>query len=214
MNLLISDLDGTLVDTFPDLYASALESLKRFHVSPLFCEPSCLRAKAGTSAWELLYALAGEKIVGLREEIVFTMIEIYKNRLTRESRPFPGTQSWFHFFTIAVVTNKPRELAEPILHHFFPKKYALLLTPDDTGEKKPSPLPYRQALDRLGEKSALVVGDDRRDYEAASPMNLPFVIAAYGYSKEEEWQEYPSLPRIHTPADLLTIAPSLGLNLF
>jgi phosphoglycolate phosphatase len=210
MRLLISDLDGTLVDTFPDLYASALLTLEKWKIPPLPLNQSFLKAKAGTSAWELLYALGGERIKDLKEEIVPAMIEIYRVRLFQESRPFPGTERWFESFAVAIVTNKPRPLAEPIVEHFFRGKYVLLLTPEDTGAPKPSPLPYARALQELGEESALVVGDDRRDYDPCIPLNLPFVVARYGYIKEEEWTGLPPLPGIGTPCELLDVAVSMG----
>lgn len=205
--LLITDLDGTLVDTFPDLYASALTALQGLGISPREHTPTEARAYAGAGARGLLRFLLPEGEEP-SEALIQEMIRAYAGRLTRASLPFPGTASWFAQWTVAVVTNKPRELAEPILKRFFPGRYALLVTPQDAGAPKPSPLPYARVLESLHPKETWVIGDDPRDYEAVLPLKLPFVIAGYGYFPPGTWDPYPHLPRIQEPEELLRLLPS------
>ncbi|MEL5848629.1 MAG: HAD-IA family hydrolase [Candidatus Igneacidithiobacillus chanchocoensis] len=188
---LLFDLDGTLVDTAPDL-AGAVQDLARERDLPIpaFAD---LRPVASHGAPGLLGTGFGIAVDDPRYSALrLDFLRLYRARAHRDSILFPGIaeileQLRSRRLPWAVVTNKSAELAQEVLDRLaLPYPPAVVVGGDTTAKAKPSPVPVRYALDRLGidHPHALFLGDDRRDVEAAHAAGIPAWAAAWGY-----WQQ-------------------------
>jgi len=193
------DLDGTLVDTAPDLGAAANHVRAEAGLPPLALEQYRPFASGGARA--LLR-------VGLdlhpdhpdfpaRRD---SFLKFYRANLSRQSRVFPamaGVLAEIERRGLAwgVVTNKPAWLAEPLMAELkLSARLACMVGAGDGIAPKPAPDLLLEACRRLGRKPAecVYVGDDRRDIEAARAAAMPAIAAAWGYLGADEspdsWQ--------------------------
>lgn len=203
--VLLLDLDGTLVDTFPDIYAAARRALDEAGLAETSWDTSALRRHAGVGAQRFLELLTGAPVAqGVRER----MLAHYADALAVHSQPYPGVETWLARCRCAVVTNKPEWLARPLLDALWPQKGLMLVAPETAGVAKPDPWPVTLAIQRMGATTGntWLVGDDPRDYQAAEAAGVRFVLAAYGYTHPGEWGDlFTRLPRIDTPGDLWNV---------
>lgn len=188
---LLFDLDGTLVDTAPDL-ARATNALRAHHDLPaLPYETIRAQVSNGGSALVTL-ALGLESDHAHHDAARSFLLDAYGQDVAAESRLFEGLaplitawaeppRAW------GIVTNKPRAYAAPLIE-------ALALTPgaflcaDDLPVKKPDPAPLWEAARRLGvtAEECWYIGDHRRDIEAARAAGMTAVAVGYGYLDEVE----------------------------
>ena len=185
------DLDGTLVDTAPDLVGAVQElAQERDLPIPGFSD---LRKMASHGAPGLLGTAFGLATSDPRYTLMrLDFLRLYRARAHRQSALFPGIsetlqQLQHEQIPWAIVTNKSEELARELVAGLaLPSPPAILVGGDTTAEPKPSPLPVRFALEHLdiGADRTLLVGDDRRDIEAAHAAGCTAWAAAWGY-----WQE-------------------------
>ncbi|MDN5782178.1 MAG: phosphoglycolate phosphatase [Luteimonas sp.] len=196
--LVLFDLDGTLLDSAPDMLAAinalrsergdvpaALDEL-RPHVS------KGARAMLAT-AFPLLDAVA-------REALVKPFLDAYEREIGLHGRPFDGVEEMLAAIEAdgarwGIVTNKPEYLARQVLPAFgWDARSAILVGGDTLAERKPHPLPLLHSAQVLGvEPSQCVyVGDDERDIIAARAAGMPSVVALWGYRLDEDdpatWQ--------------------------
>lgn len=203
---LLLDLDGTLVDTAPQLVHAALAALTAHGITTAVADAASalatLRTYAGAGAQALLAHLSGRDP---EPSWVATMLECYREQVVA-SQPYPGWTQVLAQYPWAVVTNKPRRFAAPLLARWWPEG-VILLTPDDAAAK-PDPAGVMMALKRIGVTAeyALLVGDDRRDAQAAAAAGVRFVLARYGYGGDnaDAWPE-PIWARIDAPQELAAL---------
>jgi phosphoglycolate phosphatase len=192
MKAVVFDLDGTLIDSAPDLHAAANRMLDDLRLPPLRLEsvagfvgngvPSlvarCLEA-AGGAVEEHDYAIAR-----FREHYAFAP--------ARLTRLYAGVSMTLQRLTesglaLGICTNKPHELAVIILEELGIMQFISAVVGGDTSPKlKPHPAPLLLCLDRLGvdRLSALYVGDSEIDAKTASRANVPFALHSGGYLRE------------------------------
>lgn len=192
------DLDGTLVDTAPDL-AEATNALRRYHgLAPLPYHQIRGQVSNGGSA---LVTLALGIPSGSSEHNAARqyLLDTYEQAVAVHSRVFEPLDQWltrWHADARAwgIVTNKPRLYTLPLLD-------ALALTPgallcaDDLTVKKPAPEPLWEAARRLSvaPQSCWYVGDHIRDIEAAKAAGMTAIAVGYGYiSEEEDYRNWPA----------------------
>lgn len=199
------DLDGTLVDTAPDLHAALNASLNAFDYAPVTLAET--RDWVGQGARKLLHRAVSahhhehpptfgeEPLLPVKELPLDAMhqhfLAHYGQAIATFSEPFPGVVEGLQALAarparLAVVTNKPEGLARQLLE-------ALNLTPlfgaivgsDTTAASKPSPLPAQHAGTALGVAPAqvLFVGDSATDVATARAYGCPVVVMRYGYSQ-------------------------------
>ncbi len=189
---MIFDLDGTLVDTAPDLVAVTNEMLAEMGLPPLDAEQG--RVHAGKGARALLsvgmqaagYPLPEEAAWA---ELIASFIERYKARIAKESRPFSGVEEFLALahaqgFRLAVCTNKKEHLATMLLSALSLRTYFDAIVGGDTvGRGKPDPAPLFHALSQCGgtPRRAILIGDSIADVLAARSAGLPSVLATWGY---------------------------------
>lgn len=181
------DLDGTLVDTAPDLIGT-LQALRAVRGLPEL-EGDLLRPFATRGAIGLLEAGFGPETgiepASLREEF----LSHYAANLWKLSRPFDGVEALLadllgRGLELGIVTNKVEALAGPVVEHAgWAAHFGCLVCGDTAVRSKPDPAPVLLACERLGVKPAEVcfVGDDRRDVIAGQAAGTATVVAAWGY---------------------------------
>lgn len=197
---ILVDLDGTLVDTYPDLAACAERALARFAINKADVNLAALRQGVSGGAQALLKVMSGQEVA---DEVVAAMLADYASAPVRHSRLFAGVEAWFSWAPIAVVTNKSRRFAAPIVEQLCPKG-TILVCPEDAGAAKPNPAPIYLGLKLLGipAAEAIYVGDDLRDQQAADAAGVPFVAALYGYGGDFSSSLLASSRSIRVPSEL------------
>jgi N-acetyl-D-muramate 6-phosphate phosphatase len=205
------DLDGTLVDSAPDLAGAANELRQQHGHEPLPYQT--LRPMAGAGARGMVGLSFGvrpedEAYAGLRDEF----LRLYERRLLRESRVFEAVPGLLHAIEAAgrpwgVVTNKALRLAEPLLVGLdLRPRAAVLVGGDSTPHSKPHPGPLLHASASIGVDAAecVYIGDDRRDIQAGRAAGMATVAVRWGYLGQGEAIEDWGADRIvDTPAALL-----------
>lgn len=210
------DLDGTLIDSAPDLGAAADKMRTDRGLAPLPLER--YRPMAGAGARGMLGAAFGispehPEFLVLREEF-FTN---YALCMTERTTIFDGvpelvSQLLKRQMAWGVVTNKSARFTEPLTRRLplFATAGAVV-SGDTTPHAKPHPAPLIEAASRLGlaPQECIYVGDDERDIVAGLAAGMGTVAAAYGYlgatTPPAEWGAHAT---INSPAGLLQLLES------
>ena len=191
--VVLFDLDGTLVDSAPDLAGAVNEQLARRGRPPL--PVSALRPFAGSGARGMIgraFGVApGEAgYEAPRDEFH----ELYVQRLLRETAPFDQVETLLgalesRGLAWGIVTNKALRMAEPIVSALgWADRSGVVVGGDSTPHTKPHPAPLLEAARRLGVPPAqcVYVGDDPRDMRAGRAAGMRALAAAWGYLGEDE----------------------------
>ncbi len=207
---ILFDLDGTLLDTAPDMVGAlndlrAAERLEGLPYGPL-------RAAVSHGAARLVrlgFPDAGE---ARAQALQRRYLEIYRTRLTLETRLFAGMAEVLdelarRRLAAGIVTNKPGWLTEPLLEELGIRgRFCCVVSGDTVAERKPHPLPLLHAARLAGVDAAqcLYVGDAQRDVEAARAAGMPALVAAYGYLREDEdWRAWEPDGALQNPGQLI-----------
>jgi phosphoglycolate phosphatase len=191
---LLFDLDGTLVDTAPDLLGAlnaVLVSERRATV-----DPQTLRHMVGHGARALIeqaMAATGERAAPERlPELVDRFIAHYRTHIVDGSRPFPGVEKTLEQlrhdgWRMAVLTNKPQVLTEPILEamklsHYF----GVICGAGRYDCNKPDARVVEHVLRELGGPTGgtVMIGDSAVDVATARAAKIPVILLSYGYTPE------------------------------
>lgn len=182
---LLFDLDGTLVDTAPDMLGT-LDDLRAELGLPAR-DLWGLRAHVSRGALPLLDDGLPELGRAVRLSLRDRYLAVYAARIARHSRVFPGLlpmleQAQIQRIPWGVITNKPFGLAKSLLNTLGLRP-GVLLGGDSLPEKKPHPLPVLTALETLRAPAcdAWMIGDDARDIEAGRSAGCRTVACGYGY---------------------------------
>ena len=186
------DLDGTLVDTAPDIIGALNVLLVEQRMAP--APMSAVRQLVGHGVRGLLlraYQMAGLTITEERiSELRPRFIEIYRARIAQESRPFPGCLEALADLRrrgarLAVCTNKPMALSEALLAELdMSRRFDAVVGGDTLPVQKPDPAPLLEAIARAGgdPARAILVGDASPDVGAAKAAGVPCIIVDFGYN--------------------------------
>ena len=210
------DLDGTLIDSAPDLAAAGNEMREARGLAPLPYE--AFRPLVGSGARGMLGIAMqvgpdDEAFIPLRDEF----LQRYEARMTRETRVFPDMHPVLDMLQAmqmpwGIVTNKAARFAEPLLHALgLHGRAATLVCGDTTARAKPHPDPLLEAARRVGlaPQRCVYVGDDLRDVQAGRAAGMGTVVAAWGYlGLGDAIEAWGADHIIHSPAELLKL---LGL---
>ncbi|WP_024870700.1 HAD-IA family hydrolase [Tolumonas lignilytica] len=188
------DLDGTLLDTAPDLGAAANHVLTQIGKAPL--SDQVIRQTASDGALALIKAGLSEAeqtehdLTVLRQQL----LDHYAQHLYVGTRPYDGMVEligWLNTRAIpwGVVTNKPAFLTEPLLAQVIElPQCAVTVSADTLPVRKPNPEPLWYACHQIGVSSAncLYVGDHIRDIEAGRNAGMTTAVASWGYLAQDE----------------------------
>ena len=186
------DLDGTLVDTSPDLVGTLNAVLLEQGLAALATEK--VKGMVGAGAWALLkrgFAAAGEALdEGRKDELFGRFIEIYEGRIALESQPFPGCLAALDALAAAgaslvVCTNKYSKGSDLLLHALgMSGRFAAIIGPDRAPAAKPDPRHIAAAVTAAGGQlhRCVMVGDSITDFNAARASGVPVILVPFGYS--------------------------------
>jgi N-acetyl-D-muramate 6-phosphate phosphatase len=204
------DLDGTLLDTAPDM-AHALNLLR----SERALEPlafSAVRPHVSHGAAALVKLGFPQADEPAMVELRARYLELYRDNLSIHTQPFEGFDATLRRLENAgircgVVTNKPAFLTEPLLDAVgLRARMGCVVSGDTVGQRKPHPAPMLHAAAEIGCEPAacLYVGDAERDVVAAQAAGMRVLVALFGYLGESDRPEaWRPDGYIHRPADLV-----------
>ncbi|MBL8789475.1 MAG: HAD-IA family hydrolase [Rhizobiales bacterium] len=194
VDALVFDLDGTLVDTAPDLHAATnhvLSTLKRRSISM-----EEVRSFVGHGARALIARgceATGEPVDPRAIETLYQEFVIYyAANISAYSKPFPGLLDFLdrckaRNIAMAVCTNKLEFLSVQLLQALGLSPYfGAVVGPDTIGIAKPDPRPYHEALHRLGRDvaSSIMIGDSETDIRTGQNAGVPVIAVSFGYTPQ------------------------------
>jgi len=208
---LLLDLDGTLVDTAPDMIG-ALNTLRRENALAEL-DPAIVRPHVSHGARMLIRLGFGLLEDDPRFEPLRTrFLDIYAGRVAEESRLFPGMGEVLdeverRGLCWGVVTNKPARLTQPLLAAIgLDTRTACIVSGDTTARAKPHPEPLLHAARMLTTPpaSCLYVGDAERDIEAGRRAGMRTLVAGFGYlAASDRPQDWMADALVEHPAQIL-----------
>ncbi len=190
MRTLVLDLDGTLVDSVPDI-AAAVNRLLAARLLPGLQEHEVAAMVGdGTAALiERAFAARGAEPDLLAEA---QYVEDYTARCTEATEAYPGVPEALRAlvasgWTLAVCTNKPEAAAARVLRALSLDGLVSAIAGGDGAHRKPDPRHLLAALEGAGgtADAAVAVGDHRNDVLAARGAGVPAVFAAWGYGSPD-----------------------------
>ena len=210
------DLDGTLLDTLPDIAEAADRMLTEMGRSPV--GPEIVRGYIGEGIPRLTKRLLtglpdGEPEPASFEVALEAFERHYRDTFTRCSRPFPGVISGLERMRaarlrLACVTNKTASFTLPLLEATGLSGYfELVVSGDSLPKKKPDPLPLLHVARQfaLAPARVLVVGDSPVDTGSARAAGCPVFCVSYGYRGTLAVQELDCDAIVPTLSDLLDL---------
>lgn len=192
LQAVLFDLDGTLVDTAPDLRHAVNRVLADHGRPPVAME--ALRAVVSKGGRAMLATALPDLDEATREAMIPPFLAYYGDAVKVDSVLFPGIAALLDAIEArglrwGIVTNKPEGLARAVVAGFgWEGRCAVLVGGDTLPQRKPDPAPLLHACAALGiaAADALYVGDDERDILAARAAGMPVVAAAWGYRLPHE----------------------------
>ena len=188
----IFDLDGTLVDTAPDLWGATNHVLKAHGRREVSLDD--VYGMVGMGAKKLIergFERTGEPA---RADMVDNMfrqfIDFYSANITAQSKPYPGVLALLDELKargvgLAVCTNKLERLSVKLINgldmdHYF----SAVIGPDTTGVAKPDPRPLDAAIKAAGSarSHSIMIGDSATDIRTAQAASIPVVAVSFGYT--------------------------------
>jgi phosphoglycolate phosphatase len=187
---IVFDLDGTLVDTAPDLVRALNEVVEPEGLEPV--PVADVRAMVGRGARVLIeraYAAQGRHLQSDDVDAhVRRFIEVYRGGIADRSQPFVGCIEALDGLKAAgarlsVCTNKPSELADLLLRELDMERYFdRIVGPERAPAKKPDAAHLFASVD-TGAKRIVLVGDSEPDATCAKAAGIPCILMAHGYSE-------------------------------
>jgi 2-phosphoglycolate phosphatase len=192
LRVVLFDLDGTLLDTAPDM-VGALNALRReAGLAPLPYD--LVRAAVSHGAARVVKTGFPDAAADDAAALQRRFLDIYRGALSAGTRLFPGMDVVLDTLDArrlkaGIVTNKPQWLTEPLLEQLgLRPRFACVVSGDSVAERKPHPLPLLHAAELAGATAAecIYVGDALRDVQAAHAAGMPALVANYGYLLADE----------------------------
>ncbi|MCK4834578.1 MAG: HAD-IA family hydrolase [Gammaproteobacteria bacterium] len=213
MSTVLFDLDGTLIDTAPDM-AAALEILcdEEQHARLPYDE---VRPIVSNGSVALVTLAFGERLDSQTlERLKSRYLEIYQDHLAVHSQLFDEMDDLLrrlekNDIKWGVVTNKPGWLTEPLMESLgLHTRAACIVSSDSTKNRKPHPEPMFYACKLTGAQpeECAYVGDAQRDIEAGQNAGMKTIVAEYGYIPDSEnTEDWQADHHIQSPSQILAL---------
>lgn len=198
--LVLLDLDGTLVDSIPDLANAINKTLLELSIPEKKLES--IRNWVGNGVDKLLHRAITNDIDGEADSDLFNkaytlFMDSYKNNMCETSTCYPGVREGIDYLKeknikLGCVTNKSGAFVEPILEKLgLLNDMSIIVAGDTLAKKKPDPLPLLHAASvfKADPKKSLMIGDSISDVKAARAAEFQIVCVSYGYNHGQDIRE-------------------------
>jgi len=214
--VILFDLDGTLIDSVPDLALSVNHMLETLNLETFSID--IIRYWVGNGAQVLVKrALSGDnKIDEDLDPILFSkaldiFLTSYKQNLCIRTVTYPNVLQTLKTlkvqgYRLVIITNKPFDFIAPILEGLqLGELFEYFIGGDSLTEKKPNPLPLLHVCEKLGIRveQCVMVGDSKNDILAANACSMQSVGVTYGYNYGEDIDSYNPDVVVDNFADIL-----------
>ena len=191
---ILFDLDGTIVNTAPDLMAAHNHVMKKYGHKEKNLDD--IKSLAGRGAWVMMQRSFKEEIKNekLKKEMTREFLDYYSKNIDRKSLPLNGVLEFFKWakkenISLAVCTNKQERLAIDLLKKLDMYKYFEYVAGSDTFSfNKPDPRHLTDVVEIIGGdlRKTIMIGDSEVDALSAYNAKLPFVLVKDGYTEKTE----------------------------
>ncbi|MBI5462557.1 MAG: phosphoglycolate phosphatase [Gammaproteobacteria bacterium] len=191
--MILIDVDGTLVDSVPDL-TFCVDEMMRALGRPVHGEAK-VRNWVGNGVERLVRRALIGQLDGEPDEADFQQayplfLDLYSENTSKRSRLYPGIREGLAYlkaagFKLGCVTNKAAQFTEPLLRDLgVAGDFSIIVSGDTLPQKKPDPAPLLHAARFFGVEpaQALMVGDSVSDVKAARAAGFQIVCMSYGYN--------------------------------
>ncbi len=188
------DLDGTLVDSVPDITFSINEMLSQLKFEEV--DENIARTWVGNGAAKLIeraltHSMGKKPGKNLLEQAKYSFFAVYEKNLAVKTIVYPECIELLQHIAdknipMACVTNKPRKFTPPLLQKLSMQQYfSAVVCGDDLPTQKPDPAMVLEAIKQLGGKpeTGYMVGDSQTDMAAASAAGTGAIYVSYGYNR-------------------------------
>ena len=189
---ILFDLDGTLVDTAPDLMGAHNHVMKKFGYPQKSLGD--IKHIAGRGAWIMMQRTFRDEIKDekLKKEMVREFIDYYAKNIDKGSKPIKGVVNFLEWaksnqILMGVCTNKQERLATDLLKKINLSKYFEYIAGCDTFEfNKPDPRHLTNVIEIIGGSvnKSIMVGDSEVDSQSAQNAKIPFILVEEGYTEK------------------------------
>lgn len=200
-HMILIDLDGTLVDSVPDL-AFCVDAMMERLGRPPHGEAK-VRNWVGNGVERLVRRALIGQLEGEPDEADFQraypiFLELYRDNTSRRSQLFPGVRDgldWLQAagYRLGCVTNKAAQFTEPLLRDLGVRDFfEIVISGDTLPRSKPDPLPLLHAAAHFGAEpaAALMIGDSISDVKAARAAGFTIFCMSYGYNHGQDIRDY------------------------
>jgi N-acetyl-D-muramate 6-phosphate phosphatase len=210
LRAILFDLDGTVLDTAPDMVGALNKLRLERRLAPLPYEG--VRSSVSHGAARLVKLGFPDAEPDTFAVLQKRFLDIYAGAVSSETRLFDGMDRVLATLAergllCGIVTNKPAWLTLPLLEQLGLKpRFACVVSGDTVSERKPHAMPMLHAAKLAGVAAdeCVYVGDAERDIQAAHAAGMPALVAAYGYLQpDEDWRAWGGDGVIQSPIDLL-----------
>lgn len=214
--LLVFDLDGTLIDSAPDIVVAVNRTLKNHGKQALSSE--VIISHIGEGLKKLLADLFIHDRLSPSEiiELEMEFLRIYEEEMFNQTRVYPGVESFLESYAgpISIVTNKNEQPAKAILKHLqldrFP--WVEVFGADSLEERKPSPLPLQTTMKLAGHtpQNTFMIGDGIPDVLSALNAGVPSIAIGFGYTATHILKQYDPLGVLNNYHELSQLLADLS----
>lgn len=195
--MILCDLDGTLVDSVPDLTFCVDAMMEQLGRAPR--GEAAVRTWVGNGVEKLVSRALIGQLEGAPDAADYALayplfLELYAENTYTRSTLYPGVREGLDFlaaagYPLGCVTNKAAQFTEPLLAYLgIRERFALVVSGDSLPRKKPDPLPLLYAAEQFGvaPATALMIGDSATDVAAARAAGFGIVCMSYGYNHGQD----------------------------